>query len=121
MAVFIIRAVDKTDPDPVKNKGLGKRGDIIDVCEDNKRYNVPPAPDYIIIRIPGLTKAECQKYTEPYIVDDVVEHKRLYRVLVDAATLPAQVKNKITQDRAVEIVWATARNFIQNKVTLATE
>jgi hypothetical protein len=121
VAILLVRALDKTDPDPVKNKGLGKRGDIIEVFDDSVKCVIPPAPDYIILKVSGITKEQAQKYMQTQIVDGVIERKRLYKMLVDSAALPGSIKTELQNKRYVEIAWNIAHNFIQNKATLGTE
>lgn len=56
MAELLVRVVDKTNPDPVFDAKLSKRGDVIAVCPDGWKWGVEEIanPDWRIISVPGV-------------------------------------------------------------------
>ena len=66
MAEFMIKAIDAKHSDPIKDQaGCYKRGDVVQVYKDG-RCNEPPSPNskMMIIKIPGLSLMDAQKYME---------------------------------------------------------
>jgi hypothetical protein len=88
MAEFLVRTTDCTHKDLDTDKCCWKRGDVIQVYEDGV-CKEPPSPkvNVCIIKIPGLTLEEAEKYTESEIVGNEVIRRRKLRM--DMSTLSA--------------------------------
>ena len=68
MAEFLVLAKQGyTNPDPVKDKqGCYKRGDIVVVRDDGHEWgNMEGAPDFVIVKVPGLLTADAEVYAQP--------------------------------------------------------
>lgn len=67
MAEILIKAVDATHPDPVKDKrGCYKKGDPVVVMPNGHNWgNAECLPTFYVFRIPGLTVEEARQYIEP--------------------------------------------------------
>jgi hypothetical protein len=63
VAILLLYDRNNTHPDPVKDvRGCYKRGDIVEVFEDDKPVAVPVQPPWAVIKIAGPTKAQAMKY-----------------------------------------------------------
>ncbi len=121
MAEFLIKAVDQYNADPLKDqRGCYKRGDIVQVYEDGA-CKEPPAPNskFVIVKIPGLSKATAEQYAKPdeeIIGEEVkVNRRRLYNV--DFTALPKTIIDKLKADREITVTLSQVRNYIKNKTT----
>ena len=68
MAELLIKALDATNRDPVKDaRGCYKAGDIVLVKPDHHQWGEAEAePVFVIVRLPGISVEECEaKYLQP--------------------------------------------------------
>ena len=127
MALFLVYSKNNVHPDPIKDaRGSYKRGDIVEVLDDSKHdgdlVKNPIMSPWILVRITDVTKTQALKYMEPYIdpatvgtEQPVTLRRRKFNVEVD--TIPQAIRQKIAQDRFVEVSWAQVRNFVRNRMT----
>ena len=130
MCELLICAVNKTHPDATKDeRGCYKRGDVVMVKDDGYQWSANEGlPLFVIVKIPGRTVAQAEKYCLPYTLDDLggvsptrIVRRRLHGVEVDAASLPAWVKTSLRDTGTVTVTFTQIRNYIKNKITGATE
>jgi len=134
MAIFLIKDRDATNPDPVKDqRGSYKRGNIVEVFEDDTPCVIPPAPPFMIVKVTGLTKAQAEKYTQPETEiinvpmteenptgkETITTRRRAFQILVD--NLPANFLAKLKTNRYVEVTFNQVRTYIKNLKTGLTE
>lgn len=129
MALLLVMAVNKSHSDPLKDqRGCYKRGDIVDVYEDDKHdgdlVRNPITPPFVLIRVNGVTADQVRAYTEPEVTERIdpergfireTVRRRLFRLRVD--DLPPAVRQALVRDRYYETDAATVRRFLRNKVT----
>ena len=129
MALLLVMGANKAHSDPLKDqRGSYKRGDIVDVYEDDRHdgdlVRNPIAPPFVLIRVNGVTAAQVRAYIEPQVTERIdpdqgfvreVVRRRLFRLRVD--DLPLTVRQALVRDRYYETNAATVRRFIRNKVT----
>lgn len=115
MAILLVMDEDRTHNDPAKDaRGCWKRGYVVECFEDDRRCVEKPAPPFIIVRVPGLSKAEAEaKYMAPVvekrIVDvggkmearDVMLCRRA--VVLDLEAVSTQAKKPVETARAVSL------------------
>lgn len=138
MAEILIKAVDATHVDPVKDqRGCYKRGDPVDIRPNGFEWGrleaLPPADGgkFVRVRISDVTPAQVETYltnrwgialnvseTETVGEDVVVTRRRALRVLVD--NLPANVRNQLRNTGFYETTWSAIKSFVQNKLTSET-
>lgn len=125
-----------------------KAGDIVDI-QDGVRVNpttggeslrqpfLPPAAPFWLVRVWGVTKAECQFLMDVDVDGQSVRTKRLWQIRNQ--NVPAAIRNYFTSHRFVGfgdpidvakygsvvtgdtvIQWATARTWMYNKTTKTT-
>ena len=129
MALLLIMAENHQHLDPVKDaRGSYKRGDIVDVYEDDRHDGDfaanPIAAPFVLVRVSGLSVEQARAY----IASDRVQRidpvhgfvldtrtRRLFRLRVD--DLPASVRQALVQDRYYATTFAAVRTFIRDKVT----
>lgn len=125
---LLIRRNSKTSPDPIKDKMLYKKGDIVVVKPDGHEWgnleDPTKHPDgvagcgFVIVKIPGVTftPAKVEKWLG-HIQDgeEVMTKRRLWEVMTD--DVPNNVKNKLRDDGVVTITWAKVKDFIRNTIT----
>lgn len=100
MAELLIKAVDATHADPVKDeRGCYKRGDVVEVYEDG-RCSEPVSPNspFYILKIPGLAADEMRKYMQGE-TDQTGEPLRRRAFKFDLDALPAPIKGQLGQDK----------------------
>lgn len=111
-------------------------GDIVDVFDDGTLQNPFPDSPFYVVRITGVTKAQAQKYIEPYWVgvtsttitaangstktiydysNATLVSKRKYRVRV--TDVPLAIRNQLQANRYVNLTWSQVRSYIRNKET----
>lgn len=110
-----------THPDPERI------GDVVKVYEDGEVKGVISSPRLGVVRIPGLTVAECLKYEDPQLGTtrtpaEIIEHHgrgwvahRLYKVRI--ADLPAAVKSELNTKKDVTATKSTIFKCLRNKET----
>lgn len=77
MAELLIRVVDKTDPDPVRDQQFSKAGDVIVVAPDGHGWSATERsnPDWIIVKLPGVDPSALSDLLDP----DVDGERRMLR------------------------------------------
>jgi hypothetical protein len=126
MATLLIYARNNVHADPVKDaRGCYKLGDIVEVFDDSKPIASPIAPEWYIVRITDVTKAQVEHFMEPYIdpatvgtENPVTLRRRKFNVEVD--TLPLAFKQKMAKDRYAEVTLAQVKDYIRNRMTGGT-
>lgn len=120
MAEFLIFARDVVNPDPEKDKGCPKRGDIIDVREDGFEWGKKERlPDFYFIKIPGLSVTGTAQYKFPeggiigQASPNVVLKFRLWKTNVDV--VPSAIKNTLLSTGKVTVNWSQIKSYIVNK------
>jgi len=69
MSEFLIKKVDATHPDSVKDqRGCYKRGDIVQIYNDGE-CKEPPSPNskMLLVKVPEMSKEENKRYVEEHI------------------------------------------------------
>lgn len=131
MAEILFKAVDATNPDGTKDvRGCYKRGDPVLVRDDGWPWGakelLPPAQGgkFVRVRITDRTAAQIATAVQnrwgvdidsPETSAGALVRRRLLRLRVD--DLPAGVRNQLNTTGLYETDFATARNFIRNKLT----
>lgn len=118
MAEFLIKAVDATHPDPIKDvSGCYKRSDIVEVFEDGRIQNPYPNSPFVLIRVSGITKKQADKYMGPVIngVTGNVIRRRKYRIRID--DIPNVIKQALKANRYVDVTFEQIKKYLRNKVT----
>jgi hypothetical protein len=65
MALLLVYDKDNTHSDPdIEYSGCYKKGYVVEVFEDDKPYNNPPSPPWVIVQVNGVTKAQVEQYME---------------------------------------------------------
>jgi hypothetical protein len=126
MATLLIYARNNVHADPVKDaRGCYKIGDIVEVFDDSKSIASPIAPEWYIVRITDVTKAQVEHFMEPYVDPATVGterpvtlRRRKFNVEVD--TLPLAFKQKMAKDRYAEVTLAQVKDYIRNRMTGGT-
>ncbi len=128
--LLIKRQANYTHSDPVKNKrGVYQRGDIVVVMPDGHPWGIEEhpltttynPPKFFIVKIPGITVAQAQKYLHPETDgvdaegDPIPVTRRLWRIRAD--DVPQWVKNEIQNNGEVTVTWNQIKTFIRNKKT----
>lgn len=122
MCELLIMAINKSNPDPEKDKGCYKRGDIVTIHPDNHIWGDQEGlPTFIKIKIPGLTVDMARKVTEQgmdLVTGEVMTVRRKWNLLIDS--IPTSIKNNLLNKGEVTVTVEQVRNFIQNKITMET-
>jgi hypothetical protein len=122
MAIFLVYDHSNFNIRTEKDQACYKLGDIVEVFDDDKPCVIPPAEPFYLVKVTGLSRKDALRYIEPQWDDEdpqrpVMLRRRLYHIPIDL--IPKSVKDKIRQDRYIEIPWSQARNYILDKIYLA--
>lgn len=110
MAELLIRVVDKTHADPMKDVKLTKRGDVICVQEDNWPWSEAEKtnPDWRIFKWPSSTVSALNVFltpelsTEPKTSEDMPDDPMLqirgFSLDVDLAGLPKALRDFVADN-----------------------
>ena len=116
MAEFAITAMNRSHPDPVKDKrGCYKLYDIVEVKEDGFKWGKKDTlPYFYIVKVPGLEVTECiqYKYPECDLYGETIT-RRLWKIAVDI--LPSVIKNKLFSDGVIRVTWSQIKSYVINK------
>jgi hypothetical protein len=137
MCEIIVKAIDATHPDPVKDqRGCYKRGYPVAVYPDGTKWGKEERlPKFVIIKFPGVPvdNAIVQKYIQPELGDtpDIngiypVVRRRLWKIRFD--DLPLIARNKLATNGELTIkvgtyagtydyTWTQVKNFFRNQKT----
>ena len=126
MAEFLIKARSASHPDPDKDtRGSYKRGDIVVVMPDGHEWGTKETlPDFVVVKVPGLDHEKARQFIEPETEIDgdtgqpVVSRRRRWNIKVD--DVPAGIRDALRDNGEVTVTWNQVRNFVENKLTLAT-
>lgn len=120
MCEFLLRVVDKVNPDPALNIQCTKRGDIIVAVPDGWAWSAEERtnPEWRIVKVTGMPLNEGEQYTLPETgaEGDVYLMKRLS--FCDIAAMPLVVRNALLQEPRPEFYTITAaalRPFLKRK------
>lgn len=125
MAEFLIKKIDAVHKDPIKDKsGCYKRGDVVQVYEDGE-CKEPPSPNskMYIVKVPGMTKKEAEKYTESEIRNDgldkeghpiltVIQRRKHH---LDFSILTSKVVSDLETKREATITTIQAKSSLKLK------
>ena len=130
MATLLCKAIDATNPDPVKDaRGCYKRGDVVLVRPDDHPWGrlevLPPAQGgkFARIVISDVTRAQVVNWVRnnwQCEIDGTDGEVRRRRVRIDIALLPNNVRNALNNNGVFTTTWATVREYLRNKATNAT-
>lgn len=69
MAEILIKAVDATHPDPVKDRrACHKKGDPVEIREDGAEWCAYEClPKFYVFKLPGVSVEQAGKYIEPHM------------------------------------------------------
>lgn len=110
---------DRTDPDPVKNEKLYKRGDVVEVmvpaAHDGNLVANPIQSPWWLLRVVGIPRAIAMKYLGEKKTATAVTRRRTFGVTY--ASLPTAVQTALTNTRYAVVQWNTLRLAMKNKDT----
>lgn len=125
--LLVKRQANYINPDPGKHKrSVYERGDIVVAMPDGWGWGKEEHPmtstesptPFFIVKIPGVTVKEAQKYLQPEVDDTnptIVLSRRLWRINID--DVPSGIKKTILDTGEVTLEFAQIKNFIHNKQT----
>lgn len=123
MAELLIKAFDNTHPDPVKDRVLYKRGDIVQVFEDGA-CTEPPAPGskMMIVKVPGPKAADFADYVREEvsaIEPDITLTRRLWRLRIELLpdVVPDRARQALEDDGVATFTAAHVLAALENKAT----
>lgn len=74
MAELLVKAIDGTNPDPAGDALCYKSGDIVVVAADGHLWGRREClPDFLVVRIPGVSVEEAGQYLAPVYLAPAVE------------------------------------------------
>ena len=128
MAILLVKDCDASHLNPDKDQMCYKRGDIVEVFEDSKPYVVPPAPPFLIVQVPGPTKAQAAAYMSmwerrlTFTVDqsNLTLDQHLMTVRAEASGVGASGLGAITREQVETFLtrWsAVVQSVAPNTVT----
>lgn len=120
MAELLIKAIDATHKDPVKDKaGSYKRGDVVVVMPDGHVWGKEERlPKFMVVKIPDLSVKDAMKYIESETDGLVVITRRRHKFLVDDT--PSVIKDELNAKGEVTVAWEEIKGFVQEKPATAT-
>jgi len=127
MAEILIKAVAATHSNPKKDRHCYKRGMPVIVMPDGHKWGSSEGlPKFVVIKIPGITRAKIRKYTaEHHAHDPEFNVVRMYRRRIWKirwADLPQGAKDKLKNNGELIIkagsytgsydyTWQQVKNF----------
>lgn len=121
MAEFLIKAIDATHFNSVKDRaGCYKRGDVVVVMPDGHEWGKEERlPKFMVVKVPDLTVASAQKYTESEINDTDLDNiititRRKHSFLVDDA--PSNIKDELNTNGEITVTWDEIKGLFQDKL-----
>jgi hypothetical protein len=122
MAEFLIKAIDATHSDPIKDKsGSYKRGDVVVVMPDGWPWGrLEGPPKFVIVKIPGMSVEAAQKYIDSEKDISIPENprtltRRKYKFHIDDITL--EVKSELDSKGTVVMTEIQAEGFLRDKTS----
>jgi hypothetical protein len=137
MAELLIKAVDASHPDPAKDAFCYKRGDVVDVRENDFAWGamekLAPASggQFAIIEISDVTRQQVINWVKTHwgtdvagidfeVVNGAASPIRRRRVKIDVSLIPAAVRQTLNTLGFYATTWAIIRDYIHNKQTNET-
>lgn len=119
MAELLIKAVDATHPDPIKNeRGCYKRGDIVDVRPDGWHWGTEEGlPKFVIVKVPGLDPERVKHAMEPHHDLSDAENPKMIRRRkwnLDSSVIPQGIRAALFSTGSLTITPAQLRSFVRN-------
>jgi len=139
MAQILVKAIDATHADPVKDRrGCYKRGMPVVVMPDSHTWGREEGlPTFVIIKIPGVSVEKVRKYIEPQREDVANEdgiyptyRRRLWKFRFDDMPTAALKKLRDNGELTIKVgdyagdydyTWKQVRNYIRNLKTNTDE
>lgn len=124
-AEFLVKAVDVTHKDPVKDRGCYKRGDVVVVFPDGHEWGKEERlPKFMVVKIPGLPVKDAKKYIESEWDNAIPKNpvlltRRKYKIFVDDT--PADIKDELNAKGEATTTWDAIKSYVKNKKTGETE
>lgn len=129
MAEILVKAISAAYSDPVKDqRGCYKRGMPVVVMPDGNPWgNEERLPKFVVIKIPMISVAQVQKYTEPQVENAVTTRRRLWRIRW--ANLPLVARTKLETEGELVIkataaytgpfdyTWTQVKSYFLNQLT----
>jgi hypothetical protein len=139
MAQILVKAIDATHADPVKDRrGCYKRGMPVVVMPDTHTWGLDERPPkFVVLKLPGVPVEKVKKYIEPEREDTAdadgryqVFRRRLWKFRFD--DMPTAARRKLrdngeltiragTYDGSYDYTWAQVRSYIRNLKTNTDE
>lgn len=117
MAELLIKATDAFNADPIKDKaGCYKRGDVVVVMNDGWPWGKSEGPPkFVIVKIPGMTVEEAQKYieSEKDAPDSEVLTRRKFKFHIDGT--PSEIKDELETKGIATMTKIQAEDFLREK------
>jgi len=129
MAEFLIKLIDHTHSDPLKDsRECYKRGDVVVVMPDSHIWGKEEGyPKFLVVKIPGMSIETGRKYIEQQIQGDVmgetldpsvVTRCRKYNVLLNSA--PQTMIDTARTQGYITVDFNSMKYLIKNQATGAT-
>jgi hypothetical protein len=126
MAELLVRATNTELSDTAKaSRRAFRRGDVVLVMPDghawaaNELNNPDNGRALCVLKIPGVTVAQVQKYLAEWWDESGQQARRRYRLVIDE--LPNALRNQIRDQGFISRTWPQIRGFVEDKLTLQRE
>lgn len=105
---LLLKAIDATHSDPVKDKkGCYKKGDIVEVREENSQYGKKEClPKFLVVNVLG-TMAQWKYLMKPEINEDEMITRRRYNYDFDTHLGAAKMAEILAADWQIETIDVT--------------
>lgn len=125
MALLLIKAVNATNPDPVKDqRGCYKQWDPVTVYEDSQHNGDlvanPITGPFYLVRVVGATVADLRPFLDPEFIEAVgpLGRRQVTRRCAwgfEPARIPQNIQNTLTRDHYIEVPFTTVQSFLTRK------
>jgi len=128
MAEILVKAIDYSNPDAIKDKrGCYKRGMPVVVMPDGHPWGARERlPRFVVLKLPGISVDRVLKYIEPERdASNERTRRRLWQFAF--ASMPAVARNKLASAGELTIgaggdfTWNQVRNYLMNLKTGLSE
>jgi hypothetical protein len=120
MAYCLFKWRDKTNSNPEKDaRGCWKKGYLVEVRDDSAPLAAQEKwPEFVVVRIPEMTKAELEPYTERFMDttdpdNPILLRRRDWKFDFDDVNIPKQVMDLIASGKEITITRAQLNAFIK--------
>ena len=123
MAILLIFDHDKYHPDPEKSqRACFRRGDVVEVFDDDKPCVIPPAAPWLIVMAKGLSVENAKRLMKPAIDTKIFDTSfraktRAREFVVPVDDLPKKIADELAKRRYVEVDWSEIHRHVTSKVT----